>query len=60
MVKRGKRSSDLTNGLGPDQIYIERLSTEMPILMFPTDSKGNLRPTITVEEIQKEFKNARD
>jgi len=60
MVKRGKRSSDLTNGLGPDQIYIDRLSTDMPVLMFPTDTKGSFRPSIIVTENPGEFKDARN
>jgi len=49
MVKRGKSSSDFPNGLGADAIYSERLSTDMPVLMFPTDTKGSLRSTSSYE-----------
>ena len=56
VVKRmANNKKDLANGLGSDKIYENRLTTEMPVLMFPRDEHGQVIETITAADIQKQF-----
>jgi len=53
-MARGKGKSDFSNGLGPDKFYVERIGTDLPALMFHTDSRGYDRDMVTLERIQEQ------
>ena len=54
MKVRG-RKSDLTNGLGPDIWYVNRIGTDLPVVMFDTDIRGNTRDMVSLEQIREQF-----